>query len=195
MAKNGRGQAQIWQLAEPRIQCRASKSEMGYRYFLHSNSRRVLYLSMIRDLYDRSIVAYRTGSARQSILYWIPFILQWSLWKQKVAGSCTSTATKGSNTPHKHISTWLKNTAFCRLCQGVETAMTMRWLKTFSESSKRSASTETSRNLWGSQQDDRWLHLLLQPRTHPTKNRTVSTFASSVRLRHTLHEALFIHVY
>lgn len=40
-----------------------------------------------------------------------------------------------------------KNTAFCRLCQGVETAMTMRWLKTFSESSKQSASTDTSRKL------------------------------------------------
>ena len=30
---------------------------------------------------------------------------------------------------------------------------------------------------------------------NPTKNRTVSAFASSVRLSHTLHEALFIHVY
>lgn len=30
-------------------------------------------------------------------------------------------------------------------------------------------------------------HLLLQPRTHPTKNRTVSAFASSVRLRLSPH--------
>ena len=32
----------------------------------------VLYLSMIRDLYDNSIVAYKTAS-RQSILYWTRF--------------------------------------------------------------------------------------------------------------------------
>ena len=36
---------------------------------------------------------------------------------------------------------------------------------------------------------------LPKSRTHPTKNRAVSTFASSVRLRYTLHRALFIHVY
>lgn len=36
----------------------------------------VLYLSMIRDLYDRSIVLTGLEPARQSILYWIPFILQ-----------------------------------------------------------------------------------------------------------------------
>ena len=34
----------------------------------------VLYLSMIRDLYDNSIVAYKTIQSKQSIWYWIPFV-------------------------------------------------------------------------------------------------------------------------
>lgn len=65
----------------------------------------VLYLSMIRDLYDRSIVAYRTGSSQTINLVLDTIHLAMKSVKQKVAGSCTSTATKGSNTPHKHILT------------------------------------------------------------------------------------------
>ena len=35
---------------------------MGNGYFLHPHKQGVLYLSMIRDLYDNSIVAYKTGT-------------------------------------------------------------------------------------------------------------------------------------
>ena len=35
---------------------------MGYRYIIHTKKQGVLYLSIIRDLYDNSIVAYKTDT-------------------------------------------------------------------------------------------------------------------------------------
>lgn len=35
---------------------------MGNRYFLQKTAQGILYLSVIRDLYDNSIVSYKTGT-------------------------------------------------------------------------------------------------------------------------------------
>lgn len=61
----------------------------------------VLYLSMIRDLYDNSIVAYRTGTE----WCWTPFAWPCVRRKRGPLRSCSSTATRGSSTPRKHTST------------------------------------------------------------------------------------------
>ena len=64
-----------------------------------------LYLSMIRDLYDNSIVAYKTA-AQQTVNLVLDTIRQAvRREKRRSPQSCTSTATKAFNTPHKHIST------------------------------------------------------------------------------------------
>ena len=65
----------------------------------------VLYLSMIRDLYDRSIIAYKTGTSQTVNLVLDTIHLAMKSVKTESRGSCSSTATKGSNTPRKHIST------------------------------------------------------------------------------------------
>ena len=61
----------------------------------------VLYLSMIRDLYDNSIVAYKTGTQQtvNLVLDTIRFAM-----KRGSLRSCSSTATKAFNTHPKHIS-------------------------------------------------------------------------------------------
>ena len=65
----------------------------------------VLYLSMIRDLYDNSIVAYKTAT-RQTVNLVLDTI-KLAMKKEKKRGSlrsCSSTATKAFNTHPKHIS-------------------------------------------------------------------------------------------
>ena len=60
----------------------------------------VLYLSMVRDLYDNSIVAYKT--ATQQTVHLVLDTIRQAMLKEKRRGSlqsCTSTATKGSSTP------------------------------------------------------------------------------------------------
>ncbi|HIW14540.1 MAG TPA: IS3 family transposase [Firmicutes bacterium] len=63
----------------------------------------VLYLSMIRDLYDNSIVAYKTGT-EQSVNLVLDTIRQ-AIRREKKRSprSCSSTATRVLSTPHKHI--------------------------------------------------------------------------------------------
>ena len=64
-------------LAEKIRECQTEcKSTYGYRRVhiwlerngIHCNSKTVLYLSIIRDLYDNSIVAYKTGSEQSTKL-------------------------------------------------------------------------------------------------------------------------------
>ena len=63
----------------------------------------VLYLSMIRDLYDNSIVAYKTGTEQNVNLVLDTIHLAMKQEKKKIAAELTSTATKVLSTPHKHI--------------------------------------------------------------------------------------------
>lgn len=62
----------------------------------------VLYLSMIQDLYDNSIVAYKTAGSQTVSLVLDTIRLA---VKQESPGDCSSAATKASSTPRKHTST------------------------------------------------------------------------------------------
>lgn len=65
----------------------------------------VLYLSMIRDLYDNSIVAYKT--ATQQTVNLVLDTIRLAMKREKKRGplrSCSSTATKAFNTHPMHIS-------------------------------------------------------------------------------------------
>ena len=57
---------------------------------------------MIRDLYDNSIVAYKTAS-RQTVNLVLDTI-RLAMKKRKSLRSCSSTATKAFNTHRKHTS-------------------------------------------------------------------------------------------
>ena len=63
----------------------------------------VLYLSMIRDLYDNCIVAYKTGTEQTVNLVLDTIRLAMKQVKRRPLRSCNSTATRVLNTPHKHI--------------------------------------------------------------------------------------------
>lgn len=57
----------------------------------------VLYLSIIRDLYDKSIVSYKKTSAKQTVRLVLDTIRD-AKKKRRSPGSCSSTVTKGSST-------------------------------------------------------------------------------------------------
>ena len=61
----------------------------------------VLYLSIIRDLFDSSIVAYKIRTD-QSVCFVLPSAMHCE--KRRPLGSCSSTAAKAFNTPLMHIS-------------------------------------------------------------------------------------------
>ena len=65
----------------------------------------VLYLSMIRDLYDNSIVAYKTGTQQTVNLVLDTIRLAMRRRKRGPLRSCTSTATRGFSIPPKHTLT------------------------------------------------------------------------------------------
>ncbi len=62
-----------------------------------------LYLSVIRDLYDNSIVAYKTGTEQNINL--VLSTIRAARRKEKITADCNSTVTKGFNTHCKHILT------------------------------------------------------------------------------------------
>lgn len=64
----------------------------------------VLYLSMIRDLYDNSIVAYKTATQQTVNLVLDTIRLAMKREKRGPLRSCSSTATKAFNTHPMHIS-------------------------------------------------------------------------------------------
>ena len=97
----------------------------------------VLYLSMIRDLYDNSIVAYKTGSQQTVNLVLDTIRLAVKREKKAVAAELQLHSDQGG----QYVSQ-----AYFNLTQEYGgTRMTMRWQKTFSPSSKQSAFTGTSR--------------------------------------------------
>ena len=65
----------------------------------------ILYLSMIRDLYDNSIVAYKTGTQQTVNLVVDTIRLAMKREKKGPPRSYSSTATRGSSTPGKHTLT------------------------------------------------------------------------------------------
>ena len=65
----------------------------------------VLYLSIIRDLYDNSIVAHKTGTQQTVNLVLDTIRSAIKKEKKKSLRSCSSTATKGFNTLHTGILT------------------------------------------------------------------------------------------
>ena len=65
----------------------------------------VLYLSMIRDLYDNSIVAHKTGTQQTVNLVLDTIRLAMRREKRGSPQSCSSTATRGFSIPHKRTLT------------------------------------------------------------------------------------------
>ena len=65
----------------------------------------VLYLSMIRDLYDRSIVAHKTGTSQTVNLVLDTIHLAMKSVKTKSRLKLQLHSDQGFHTPHKHIST------------------------------------------------------------------------------------------
>ena len=64
----------------------------------------VLYLSMIRDLYDNSIVSYKTATQQTVNLVLDTSARQYAEKRRRSLRNCSSTATKAFNTHPKHIS-------------------------------------------------------------------------------------------
>lgn len=64
-----------------------------------------LYLSMIRDLYDNSIVAYKTAAQQTVNLVLDTIRSAMKNVKRRSPRSYSSTATKDFSTPRKHTST------------------------------------------------------------------------------------------
>ena len=60
---------------------------------------------MIRDLYDNSIVAYKTAESQTVSLVLDTIRLAMTQEKRRPLEDCSSAATKGSSTPRKHTST------------------------------------------------------------------------------------------
>lgn len=65
----------------------------------------VLYLSMIRDLYDNSIVAYKTATQQTVSLVLDTIRLAMKREKRRSLRSCSSTVTKGFSTRRRHTIT------------------------------------------------------------------------------------------
>lgn len=64
----------------------------------------ILYLSMIRDLYDNSIVAYKTATSQTINLVLDTIRLAMRREKKRSLQTCNSTVTKAFDIPPKHIS-------------------------------------------------------------------------------------------
>ncbi len=90
--------------------------------YIHTNQG-VLYLSVIRDLYDNSIVAYKTGTEQNVNL--VLSTIRAAKRKKKSLQGCSSTVTKAFNIHRKHIIALHNHTALRRPCQDVVIRMTM----------------------------------------------------------------------
>ena len=105
----------------------------------------VLYLSMIRDLYDNSIVAYKTGTQQTVNLVLDTIRLAMKREKKAVAAELQLHSDQGFQYTSQAYFNLTNNTALHHLCQDGEIPMTMRWRKISSPSSKQSAFTATNR--------------------------------------------------
>lgn len=73
-------------------------------FYIHTKQG-VQYLSMIWELYDNSIVAYKTSTKQTINLVLDTIRLVMRKEKRGPLQSCKSTATRGSSTPGKHTLT------------------------------------------------------------------------------------------
>ena len=73
-------------------------------FYIHTKQG-VQYLSMIWELYDNSIVAYKTSTKQTINLVLDTIRLAMRKEKKRPLQSCKSTATRGSSTPGKHTLT------------------------------------------------------------------------------------------
>ena len=103
----------------------------------------VLYLSMIRDLYDNSIVAYKTATQQTVNLVLDTIRLAMKKEKKRVAAELQLHSDQGFQyTSQAYFK--LTQSYEHRPCQGAETAMTTPWQRISFPSSKQSASTGTN---------------------------------------------------
>ena len=87
----------------------------------------ILYLSMIRDLYDNSIIAYKTGTEQTVDLVLDTIHLAMKKEKKKIAEELQLHSDQSSQyTTHAYF----KLMALRPPCQDEETAMIMQWQKT-----------------------------------------------------------------
>ena len=106
---------------------------------------------MIRDLYDNSIVAYKTGTEQTVNLVLDTIRLAMKQEKKKVAAELQLHSDQGaqyaSQAYFELTQTYdiLKHTTLRRLCQDVETPMTMQWRRISSLFSKQNVFTATNR--------------------------------------------------
>ena len=99
----------------------------------------VLYLSMIRDLYDNSIVAYKTGTQQTVNLVLDTIRLAVKQEKKEVAAELQLHSDQGLQyTSHAYFN--LKNMALRHPCQDVGIATIMLWQRTFFQLSKLNVS-------------------------------------------------------
>ena len=92
----------------------------------------VLYLSMIRDLYDNSIVAYKTGTQQTVNLVLDTIRLAIKREKKRVAAELHLHSDQGFQYTSQAYFNLNKHTALLRLCQGKGIRMTTPWRKTSS---------------------------------------------------------------
>ena len=113
----------------------------------------VLYLSMIRDLYDNSIVAYKTGTQQTVSLVLDTVRLAMKQEKKRVAAELHLHSDQGFQYTSQAYFQLTKQYGITPSmsrkgnppCQGKEILMTMPWRKISSLSSKQSVSTATNR--------------------------------------------------
>ena len=92
---------------------------------------------MIRDLYDNSIVAYKTGTEQTVNLVLDPIRLAMKQEKKKVAAELQLHSDQAALYAPQEYFELTQNMALQRLCQDVEIPMTMQWRRISSLTSKQ----------------------------------------------------------
>ena len=101
----------------------------------------ILYLSMIRDLYDNSIVAYKTGTEQTVNLVLDTIRLAMHREKKRVAGELQLHSDQGFQYTSQAYFNLINLMTLRPPCQDEQTRMTTLWQKIFSPFSRQSVST------------------------------------------------------
>ena len=107
----------------------------------------VLYLSMIRDLYDNSIVAYKTATQQTVNLVLDTIRLAMKREKKRAAAELQLHSDQGFQYTSQAYFQLTKQYGITLPCQDGETRMTMPWPKISSPSLKQSVFTDISQPL------------------------------------------------
>ena len=142
----------------------------------------ILYLSMIRDLYDNSIVAYKTGTEQTVNLVLDTIRLAMRKEKKRVAAELQLHSDQGFQYTSQAYFKLTQKYGILRPCQDAGTAMTMRWQKIFSPFSKPSVFTDTNR--CPSMKPMKRLIVIFTSttRAHPDKDRSGAADAAPLHL-------------